>query len=601
MKRYVALSAVLGLLWTASGLYLLADKAGPAPTAPAVDFSLPDVNGNRFDLASLRGKKAVAVIFVGTECPLVQLYLPRLTEMQKHFAKDDVQFVAINSCMQDTTEAIKAHAEKFKLNFPMLIDADQKVADLFDARRTPTAYLLNAARQIVYKGRIDDQFGVGFQRPYVNRKDLAEAITEYLAGREISKPTTPAPGCIISRDKKVLASEVTYCKQISRIIQQHCLDCHRPGQLGPFSMMEYEKVKAWADTMRETIVDRRMPPWHADPRYGKFSNDRSLPEKDKELFLAWIDAGCPKGDEKDLPAAKHYPDDEGWSMGKPDVVLKMPEPLRIPALAPKGGYPYQYVMVPTNFKEDVWVQAVEARPGNKAVTHHILAFIQRPGQRIGGLARGQDSIGASLLVGTAPGDSPAIYPDGVGKKIPKGSYILMQMHYTPIGSEQWDQSQIGLKLCKSPPRFEGHTRAIMKRRFAIPPGEDNYRVAASSVFKDGAEILAILPHMHVRGKDFQTKLRYPDGREEIILNVPKYDFGWQTFFRYKDHIRVPPGTRMDVIAHFDNSQDNPNNPDHTKTVYWGDMTWEEMMIGWVDYYVPTQPLRAETTTESAQK
>jgi hypothetical protein len=357
-------------------------------------------------------------------------------------------------------------------------------------------------------------------------------------------------------------------------------------------MTSYDKVKAWAETMRETVLDGRMPPWTADPRYGQFVNDRRLPEKDKQQLLAWIDAGCPKGDDKDLPPEREFDGNDGWAIGKPDIVLTMSEAQVIPAKAPKGGYGYQYVMIPTNFREDVWVQAVMARPGNKAVTHHILVFIQPPGRRVGSLARGLDSIGATMLVGTAPGDAPGIYPEGCGKKIPAGSYLLLQMHYTPIGTEQRDQSAVGIITCKTPPKHEVRTRAIMNRRFALPPGDDNFRVTASSVFEEGAELLALLPHMHVRGKDYLMKVHYPGGREEIILSMPRYDFSWQTYLRFAKPVRLPPGTRMECIAHYDNSRDNPSNPDWTKTVFWGEQTWEEMMIGWVDYYVPTRTIEA---------
>jgi hypothetical protein len=311
-----------------------------------------------------------------------------------------------------------------------------------------------------------------------------------------------------------------------------------------------------------------------------------MPQKDIDTLVAWVDAGCPKGDDADLPPPRNFEENEGWSMGKPDIILTMPEKHKVPAQSPKGGYPYQYFLTPTNFKEDVWVQAVEARPGNKKVVHHILAFIQAPGHRAGSLARGADSIGGSLLVGTAPGDSPAIFPNGVGKKVPAGSYILWQMHYTPNGAEEWDQSSIGIRVCKEPPQFEARTRAIMKRRFAIPPGAHHVEVRAHSTFTNDAVILSFLPHMHVRGKSMMVKAHYPDGKSEILVSVPKYDFGWQVFYRWAEPIKLPAGTRLECISVYDNSPDNPNNPDPTKTVYWGEQTWEEMMIGWFDYYEP---------------
>lgn len=593
MRRVVPFFVLLGLVgvvWL-QGRPIPAEPPASAPaealSAGPVDFSLPTVDGQKFALADLKDKKVVVVVFLGTECPLVVLYLPRLNELAKEFAGKGVAFVGINSNPQDDVEAIKAQIGRQPVVFPMLKDSTQEVANRFNATRTPQAFVLDGNRKIVYKGRIDDQYGIGFQRPYANRRDLAEAIMDVLAGRPVSRPTTPTPGCVISREKNPdPRSSITYTNQVSRILQQHCVECHRPGQIGPFSLLTYEKVKAWSDTIKEVVLERRMPPWHPDPRYGKFSNDRSMPQKDIDTLVAWIDAGCPKGDDADLPPPRVFEDNDGWLMGKPDIVLTMPDKHKIPAYSPKGGYPYQYFLTPTNFKEDVWVQAVEARPGNRKVVHHILAFIQAPGNRAGSLARGADSIGGSLLVGTAPGDSPAIFPVGVGKKIPAGSYILWQMHYTPNGAEEWDQSSIGIRVCKEPPQFEARTRAILKRRFAIPPGADHVEVRAQSTFANDAIILSFLPHMHVRGKSMMVKAHYPDGKSEILVYVPKYDFGWQVFYRWAEPLRLPAGTRLECIGVFDNSSDNPNNPDPTKTVYWGEQTWEEMMIGWFDYYEP---------------
>ncbi len=564
-----------------------ADDPSDLAPGPVVDFKLPTVKGGTLALADLKDKKAVAVIFLGTECPLVTYYLPRLNELAKEFAPKGVAVVAINSNIQDDVAAIQAQIERQPVVFPMLKDGDQKVANLGGAARPPRAFVPDGQRQLVYKGRTADQYGIGYQRPYPNRRDLAEALSEVVAGRPVSRPQTPCPGCVISREKKPDASSsITYTNQVSRILQQHCIECHRPGQIGPFSLTSYDRARAWSDTMKEVVLDRRMPPWHPDPRYGKFSNDRSMPAKDVETLIAWIDAGCPKGDDADLPPPASFEDNDGWTMGKPDLILTMPEKHKVPAQSPRGGYPYQYFMTPTNFKEDVWIQAVEARPGNKKVVHHILAFIQAPGNRAGSLSRGEDSIGGSLLVGTAPGDSPAIFPAGVGKRIPAGSFILWQMHYTPNGAEEWDQSSIGVRVCKEPPEFEARTRAIMKRRFAIPPGADHVEVRAASTFSRDAVVLAFLPHMHVRGKSMMVKAHYPDGKSEILVSVPKYDFGWQVFYRWADPIRLPAGTKLECISVYDNSPDNPNNPDPTKTVYWGDQTWEEMMIGWFDYYEP---------------
>jgi peroxiredoxin len=556
----------------------------------AVSFALPDTQGKTVAFKDFAGKKAVVVVFLGTECPLVQAYVPKLIELQKQFGPQGVQVVAINSNSHDSAADVARHAKEMKITFPVLKDADQKVANLFDAKRTPEAFLIAPQGKIVYRGRIDDQYGIGFQRPYAVREDLVEALKELLAGRAITHPVTTAPGCIISREKPLTKEgTITYASHVSKIIQKHCMECHRPENIGPFSLLTYEKAKAWSETIKEVVAEKRMPPWHADPKHGVFANDRSMPEQERQTLLAWIEQGCPKGEEKEMPPVPTFAEQGGWRIGKPDHIITMQRAFKVPAKAPRGGVPYQHWMVPTNFKEDVWVKAVEARPGNKAVVHHILAFViereqvnAEPGSNRG--ARNADAIGNNLLVGFAPGDLPVVFEPGQGRKIPKGSFLLLQLHYTPNGTEQEDLSSIGIIVSKEPPQHVVRTRAIMKRRFAIPPFATNHEVVAQSVFHRDTAVISLMPHLHVRGKDFLYKVVYPDGREEVILWIPKYDFSWQIWYRFKEPLKLPAGSKIVCTAHYDNSENNPNNPDPTKTVFWGDQTWEEMMIGWLDYY-----------------
>jgi peroxiredoxin len=546
------------------------------------DFTLPDSTGKQVSLSDFKDRRAVAVVFIGTECPLVNLYVQRLKELHEEFAKESVGFIAINSNAQDTAEAVAAHAKKHKLPFPVVKDTAQNVADAFKAERTPEAFVLDSARRIVYRGRIDDQYGIGFQRPEATRRDLAEALKEVLAGKPVSVAKTEAPGCLIGREKKEVATgAITYTNQVARIMQHRCQECHRPGQIGPFALLTYKQAKAWSDTIREVVTEGRMPPWHADPKHGKFLNDKSLSKQERETLLAWIDQGCPKGDDKDLPPAKQFRGQEGWSIGKPDIIVTMDKEFTVPAKAPKGGVPYQFIFVPTNFQKDVWVSAAEAKPGSPGVVHHIIVYVIEPGKRFD---MREDQIGTGLLVGEAPGDLPYVARPGMAKRIPKGAQLMFQMHYTPNGVEQTDRSSCGLILAKEPPEHVVRTRSVLNRRFAIPPGDPSHEVVSTSTFSRDAKLLGFMPHMHLRGKDFEYKLVYPDGKEEIVLRVPRYDFGWQTNYYPVEPITLPAGTKMICTAHFDNSAANLNNPDAKRTVYWGDQTWQEMMIGWIDYY-----------------
>ncbi len=571
MLKRVAIVPLIALLF--------APSIPAEPPAKIGNFRLPDAAGKSWALDEQKERKAIVVVFLGTQCPINNAYLPRLVELQRDYANKGVQVVAINANEHDTAEAIAEHAQKNGLNFPVLRDAKQGIADRFGAERTPEAFLLDADRAVRYRGRIDDQFGIGYHRNAPTRRDLIEALEEVLAGKAVSRPSVPVAGCIITRAPRPRAgATVTYAKDVAPIVQNRCQECHRPGQIGPMPLLSYDDVSAWAQMIREVIEERRMPPWHADPKHGKFRNDRSLSKEERDTLLAWIDQGCPRGDERDQPAPRRFA--EGWTIGTPDVVFTMPKEFTVPAKAPRSGIRYQNFVVPTNFEEDRWVQAVEAKPGNKAVVHHIIVYVIQGGKRVKDVA---DGIGSGMLGAYAPGDLGMVYPAGAAKKIPKGASLVFQMHYTPNGVEQSDRSSVGLIFAKEPPRTEVRMRAIAQQLLLIPPGAENHKAYSSSTFKKDVLLYGLLPHMHLRGKSFEYEAIYPDGTKQVLLSVPRYDFGWQATYYLAEPLRLPAGTRIECTAAFDNSAKNPNNPDPKVLVHWGEQTWEEMMIGFVDY------------------
>ncbi|HEY8506617.1 MAG TPA: redoxin domain-containing protein, partial [Gemmataceae bacterium] len=332
-----------------------------APGATVPDFTLKDTRRRPRSLADYKNAKAFVVVFSGNECPLANLYVPTLIELHKEYAPKGVQFFLINSNAQDSFVLTAAYAREREIPFPVLKDFDHAVADAFGARRTPEAFLLDAGRVIRYHGRIDDQYGISHRRAGPTRRDLKEAIDELLAGKPVSTPETTPEGCFIGRAREPrLDREVTYAKDVAPLMQKHCQSCHRPGEIGPMSLLTYAAAKSWAETIREVVLEERMPPWHADPRYGKFSNDRRMPAGERDTLLAWVEQGCPKGDEKDMPPPAKFP--EGWSIGEPDLVIRMPEEYEVPAT---GVLPYLKFTVDPGFKEDVWVRAAECRPGNR--------------------------------------------------------------------------------------------------------------------------------------------------------------------------------------------------------------------------------------------
>ena len=332
----------------AAGLLTSAPFAWANEARAVKNVRLKDTAGKVWSLDESKDAKALVVVFLGTQCPINNAYLPRLAELHGTYAAKGVAFYAINSNSHDSIEAIRAHHDKHKLPFPVLRDEGQVAAGRFDAERVPEAFVLDAERVIRYQGRIDDQHGIGYQRPQPTKRYVVDALEAVLDGKKVAVEKVCVEGCFITRAPKAKAdATVTYAKHVAPILQSRCQECHRPGQIGPMPLLTHEDAASWAQMIKEVVTDKRMPPWHADGRYGKFMNDRSLSGSDRDTLLAWIDQGCPKGDDKDLPPPQKFA--EGWKFGQPDAVFTMPREFLVPAQAPKGGVPYKNFIVPTNF------------------------------------------------------------------------------------------------------------------------------------------------------------------------------------------------------------------------------------------------------------
>jgi peroxiredoxin len=545
----------------------------PAVGATIPNFSLQDIHRRPRALDKFKDKKAFVVVFVGAECKVSNLYVATLIELHKQYADKGLQVLLINSNWHEPFVTVSAHAQERDVPFPVLKDFDQQVADQFGAKRTPEAFLLDAQRVIRYHGRIDDQYGVSHERAKPSRPDLQIAIDELLARKAITTPETEASGCLITRATKPrVEGEITYTKHVAAIVQKRCQECHRPGEIGPFSLLTYEQAKARAQWIREVVLEQRMPPWHADPRHGHFVNDRRLPAEERDLLLAWVEKGCPKGDDKDMPPPRVFV--EGWKIGTPDSVFRMDEDFKVPAT---GVLDYQRFTVDPDFKEDVWVQAAECRPGNRAVVHHILVYVQTPGTPL------YDQEGkAATLAGWAPGDMPALYQPGTARRIPAGAKLIFEVHYTPNGTAQADRSSVGLRFTKKPPEHTVESNILANMRLKVPPRAASHTEQMIYTFKGDALLLSFMPHMHWRGVSAKYVATYPDGRTETLLSVPDYDFNWQSVYRFAEPLAIPKGTKLTWICTWDNSADNPRNPDPTKEIHWGLQTWDEMQNGWMD-------------------
>jgi mono/diheme cytochrome c family protein len=383
----------------------------------------------------------------------------------------------------------------------------------------------------------------------------------------------------------------TFYKNVLPILQANCQTCHRPGELAPMSFLTYQSTRPWGAAIKEAVLLKKMPPWNADPAYGHFANDRTLAKRDIDTLVAWVSAGAPAGDAKDAPKPVQFV--EGWNIGKPDVILSMAKDFEVPA---SGTLPYQYFDIPTGFTEDKWVQAFEIRPSNRTIVHHIFAFVHEPNWRRG---TGDDGFGEYLPL-FAPGNIPRMLAPGQARLIKAGSTITFQIHYTPNGKPARDRTCIGLVFSKTHPKERVFSVQVMNRGFRIPPGNANYPVEASLTLQGSARIVALSPHMHFRGKSFQFRLVRP-GESKVLLNVPRFDFGWQLEYVLAEPLPVTAGMRIECSAHFDNSRNNPLNPDSTKEVRWGELTSDEMMAGFAEVAIPAEANPSNLTRQTRTK
>ena len=399
------------------------------------------------------------------------------------------------------------------------------------------------------------------------------------------------PACVFS-SLAMAASVPTYTKDVAPILYNRCLECHRPGEAGPMAFRTYEETRPWAKAIKTAVMTHDMPPWYADTKIDHFKNDRHLTSAEIATISQWVEAGAPEGAAADLPKMPEFT--EGWVIGKPDLVVEMPKAFTIPAT---GVVQYQYFTIDPGFTEDTWVQAAEVRPSQRAQVHHILVFAQEGKKRN---PRGGEQF-SDMLIGYAPGVPSLTWDPDTAFLVKAGATFLLQVHYTTNGKEAVDRSVVGLKIRKDKPKYRAICGSTVQFKLDIPPGEPSYETKASYTFREDTTLLDMTPHMHLRGKAFKYEITYPDGKHEVLLDVPHYDFNWQLAYVLAEPRTVPAGTRIDTTAWYDNSANNKYNPDPTQTVHWGDQTFQEMMIGFFNYKVPVDradPTKVDRPTRS---
>ncbi len=550
-------------------------------TAPVANFALSDAHGQDVSLYDHRqGVVATVLAWTSVDCPIAKLYAPRLARLDKEYRDEGVRFFGVNPNLQDSAEEVRERAAKVGVEFPILLDPLQAVTDAFGVTRTTEVVVLDAEMRIRYRGALDDQYGVGSQRPRPLNDYLIEALESLLAEEPVETVKTDAPGCLVGRVMDTRQVDVNYHRDIAPILDRKCVECHRSGQIGPMSFEDYDSTRGWAPMIAEVVDNGRMPPWHANPQHGTFSNRRRLTETEKAQLILWAQNGAVEGDPADHPPAPSFPDDD-WQIGTPDLVVELPEEQLIPA---EGTIPYRFVLVDPQLKEDRWIQAVEIRPTNAAATHHVLVIHVPPSQEVRDVLSELQSDGEFLQAGyfavNVPGARPNVWPEGMGKFLPAGSRFLFQLHYTAYGEEGVDRSRMALRFAREEVKHEVHTLGIGNTNIEIPP-RSKATFQAYHVFEKPALLLSMFPHMHTRGDAFRFERIGVE--DEVLLDVPEYDFNWQNFYRLQEPVRIRAGETVVCTARFDNSVDNRANPDPDARVFWGDQTWEEMLIGYVDY------------------
>jgi thiol-disulfide isomerase/thioredoxin len=545
-----------------------AAEAGVGRLVPDVSFT--DTTGKPGKLSDYKAGKLLVVAMTESGCPVCKKYAPTLAQLEKEYGPKGVSFLFVNPNAADTPNA-SSFAGRY------VHDKNGSLTAALGAKTSTEVFVLDATRTVVYRGAIDDRYGLGYSLDAARNNYLRAAIEDLLADKLPVTPATTAPGCELAV-KPAAASPVTYHARVERLVQQNCVECHRTGGVAPFPLETYEQVVARKAAIRRVVEDRTMPPWFATPpakgEHSPWVNDRSLTDADRAELLAWVAGDLAKGNPADAPLPRKY--ESGWLIGKPDAVFQISRPVAVKA---EGTMPYQNLSVETNYDEDRWVQALEVQPTARQVVHHVLVFAGPKGARGGG---GEFEGFFAVYV---PGNNTLVYPDGYAKKLPRGATLRFQIHYTPNGTATEDQTRIGLVFAREKPRYEIHVAGIANTRFEIPPGADNHRLTAQIPVPFNARALAFFPHAHLRGKAARFDARFPGGDARNLLDVPHYDFNWQLVYRYAEPVSLPKGSVLSYTAWYDNSPKNPANPDPTKIVHWGQQTYDEMHLGYVEYVI----------------
>ncbi|MBI3845325.1 MAG: redoxin domain-containing protein [Planctomycetes bacterium] len=531
-------------------------------------------------LDDLGAKKAIVLFFTSADCPVARRYLPRVADLEARYRERGVAFVGVNAGAGDSIVETAEQSVEQDIAFPFVKDFGGEAARALGVDRLAEAVVLDGERRLRYRGRVDAQYRLSGVAAEPGRADLAEAIEDVLAGRDVRIAETLVDGCLVAfPPPREPARDVTFARDVAPLLQRHCQDCHRAGGSAPFPLVTHDDAVSHAPMIAEVVKEERMPPWFASAKHGTFENRRGLSADERRTIVDWVATGAPLGDANALPPPRRFSESR-WTIGEPDLVVRMAEPVSIPAT---GIVDYKYVMLPFVFLQDTWVRAIQILPDNPRVMHHCNLAWFRVGEKF--------DENRNFITGQVPGGGPMALDAGVACRIPKGAMLGLEIHYVTTGEPETDRVSVGLVFPREVVHKEIQHLMLTNGRFEIPPGAPAWPVRASRAFDGDATGVGLFSHMHVRGRDMTFTAHSPDGRDETLLSIPNYSFDWQLAYVWpRGTQHFTKGTRVDCVAHYDNSQWNPFNPDPTKPVRFGRQTFEEMMYGYLFYTTDAEDL-----------
>lgn len=599
MRFSSSCSLCLFLSSLAFGLVLAPARAEEQPSTAKLgkkiaDVGFKDAAGKATTLAELKGQKATVVVFLSFECPVATSYAQPLADLAKAYGPRGVAFVGVCPC-EDDPATVARHAADYKLPFPVFKEGALAAADALAAGHTPEAFVLDAQQVLRYRGRIDDLYEARLKkRNTITRSDLKAALDELLARKDVSVPATRPIGCPIMRPSapKPATGKVTYYRDVLPILQNHCQGCHRPGEVGPFSLMTYRQAVNWADDIKEFTHSKKMPPWKPSDGLA-FRDERKLSDAEIATLATWVDGGTAEGDARDAPPPRKFP--AGWQLGKPDLVLTVDSDFQLGA---SGRDLFRCFVLPTGLTEDKFVTAIEVRPGNPRVVHHTLNFIdtgergrkleqkekerdKKDDEKDGGpgytVQMGVGFAPSGAMGGWAPGHVARHLPADTAYFLPRGSDVIMQVHYHRNGRVEKDRLQVGIYFADKPAANRYQSLVLPGRFLFIPAGAEDFKVTGTMWVNQDCTLHSVLPHMHMLGKSISVKMTPPEGAAKTLVAIKEWDYNWQETYFLKEPLAVKAGTKFEVEARYDNSAKNPRNPfDPPRLVRIGEQTTDEM-------------------------